>query len=554
MPPPIRAWLAAILFLVLAARPGSAADERQSRLDAAIDELLARARSGVTQPCPAEGDRLARILCENTLRVGVRGDYPHFATVTAGHRAGYEIDLASRIAARLGVRVRFIPVSPATRLPSLGEDRADLVIATMGHTVDRDGQADFIRPHYYASETVLVGPKAVRASGWTDFAGATVCVTVGNNSNTALVERNARLLLFDTPNHLLDQLLRGTCTFVAQDDSFFAAAFAQAEFAARYDVKLAFGTLPWGMAVAKDSDSRGLARLLALLSAAYHRDGVFIALAEANQVDTGFLRQQQAVWRRPECDRPEGTVAAPCLLPPLDNRPVRLAWAPEVERLEAWLQATLGLRVSLPMFKTEVAFGLFRAGLFYTLLLVFGAIACTAAVAFGFGAVLWAGPRPAAAAVRWLALFFRSSPIVLLLFLGFTLATTVAQFSLASALVVSIITLGLFNGSYGAQAVADVRAALVRERSGAAPPFRLLASRAATPLTGFLINASKGSAAASMIGTPELVSATTDISSFSSEQVTLYVVLLLLYLAVVLLVIGLCDLARRLLRRLEAAG
>ena len=550
----IRAWFAAVLLVLALAHSSSAGTETPSDLDATISALLARATAESTAACDDTADRLSRILCAKTLRVGVRGDYSHFAASVDGRYHGYEIDLATRIAQRLSVAVRFVRVSPVTRLPALGDDKVDLVIATMGHTVDRDGQTLFIRPHYYASKTVIVGPKAVKAASWAEFAGATVCVTVGNNSNTEFVEHNVRLLLFDTPNRLQEQLQQGHCTFVAQDDSFFAAAFAQPEFAVRYEVKLAFRTLPWGMAVGQGRASENFARFISLLSATYHRDGVFITLAEANHVDTNFLQKEQAVWRRPECDRPAGIVAATCVLPPLDNRPVRLLLASDVERLEDWVNATLGLRISLPMFKTVVAFKLFQAGVVYTLLLVFGAIACTVVVAFGFGAMLWAGPRPIAITIRWLALFFRSSPIVLLLFVGFTVATAIAQFSLTSALIVSIVTLGLFNGSYGAQAVADVRTALVEERDGVPPPFRLLASRAAAPLTGFLINASKGSAAASMIGTPELVSATTDISSFSSERLSLYVVLLLLYLAVVLLVIGLCNIARRLLRRVEAEG
>lgn len=554
--PRLRARLPALLYaLFLAlALAGRLAAQETAGLDRAIDTLLAQARTKVAQPCPNTGERLVRVMCDNVLRVGVRGDYANFAAAKASRYSGYEIDLASRIAQRLGVAVQFVQVTPASRLPLLGEDKVDLVIATMGHTMDRDGQATFIRPHYYASQTVLIGPKGIQAADWRDLIGATVCATVGNSSNTVLVEHTIKLLLFDAPNRLLEQLQRSTCTFVAQDDSFFAAAFARPDFAARYDVKLAFGTLPWGLAVGRQSETRSLARLLSLLSAAYHRDGVFIGLAEANNVATRFLQQQQAVWRRPDCDRPQGVVAATCVLPPLDNRPARFSLAADTEQLEAWVRTATGFPLSLPMFKTVVAFDLFCNGLLYTVLLVFGGIVCTVAVAFGFGAVLWSGPRPAAAVVRWVALFFRSSPIVLLLFVGFTAATALVQFSLATALIVAIITLGLFNGSYGAQAVADARAALVRERGGVAPPFRLLASRVATPLTGFVINASKGSAVSSMIGTPELVSATTDISSFSSERLTLYVVLLLLYLAMVLLVILLCTLVRRALHRAEAVG
>src|SRR4051795_7024929 len=99
----IRAWLAAVLLVLVLVPPGVAGAEGRSGLDAATTALLARARAGVTQPCPDAGDRLDRILCANTLRVGVRGDYSHFATFAEGHYSGYEIDLASRIAQQLRV-------------------------------------------------------------------------------------------------------------------------------------------------------------------------------------------------------------------------------------------------------------------------------------------------------------------------------------------------------------------------------------------------------------------------------------------------------------------
>lgn len=483
--------------------------------------------------------------------MGVREDYPQFGLLRGGERSGYEIEIARKLAGRLGVALDFVPVTPATRISALSENKADLVIATMGHTVERDGQARFIRPHYYASETVILGPRAVPVAGWESLAGATVCVTLGNNSNTILVSHNVRLLLFDTPLHLLDQLKNGVCPLVAQDDSFFAASLADPGFAARFDVKLGFATLPWGMAVGEDGTAR-LARVLSLLSQTWHRDGVFLALAEANHIRTDFPRQQQAVWRRPECDRPAAEVEAACVLPPLSNTLVRLPVAGQVEALEAWLHARFGLRISLPMFKTVVGFELFESGLAVTIVLVAGAMACTAAFAFGLAAIMRSRYRAAAFVVRWLALGFRSSPIVLLLFVGFTAATAVAHYSLDLALLVSVLVLGLFNGSYAAQSIADVHAELVRER-GTPPSFPLLASRTATPITGFLINASKGSAAASMIGAPELVSAMTDISSFSAERITVYSLLLALYLLIIGGAILLCHLLQRVLHRLEPA-
>ena len=57
----------------------------------------------------------------------------------------------------------------ATRIAALVEGEADLVVATMGHNTQRDAQARFIRPHYYRSETIIVGPRDTMVRDWNDL-------------------------------------------------------------------------------------------------------------------------------------------------------------------------------------------------------------------------------------------------------------------------------------------------------------------------------------------------------------------------------------------------
>ena len=64
--------------------------------------------------------------------------------------------------------------------------------------------------------------------------------------------------------------------------------------------------------------------------------------------------------------------------------------------------------------------------------------------------------------------------------------------------------------------------------------------RAAKQIEAFLINAVKGTPIASFIGTPELLNALTDISSFSSERATTYWLLLAFYTVTVMVVVWLC--------------
>ena len=152
-------WLA----LVLGAGLAHAAPESP---DEALARLLGEARASLPGACadPAS-DGLIRILCAGEIRVGVRANYPLFATSEAGERAGYDIDVARAIAARLGVRPVWVPVRAATRIAALAEGEVDLVIATMGHNTQRDAQARFIRPHYYRSETIMVGPRETPVHG-----------------------------------------------------------------------------------------------------------------------------------------------------------------------------------------------------------------------------------------------------------------------------------------------------------------------------------------------------------------------------------------------------
>ena len=79
-----------------------------------------------------------------------------------------------------------------------------------------------------------------------------------------------------------------------------------------------------------------------------------------------------------------------------------------------------------------------------------------------------------------------------------------------------MLVLGLFNGSSGGQAVAESRDAL----RGAGRPAGLRDGlrQARAQLVAFAVNATRGSPSASLIGVPELLSAQTDIASFTSER------------------------------------
>ena len=550
------AWFAlAILTLGL----GMPARAREARApDVALADLLDAARATSQTGCAqASADRLARIFCAGHIRIGVRDYYPLFATRTGDLREGYEVDVARALAAKLGVAVEFSRVNAASRIPLLAEDRIDLVIATMGHNTQRDGQVRFIRPHYYRSETILVGSKALAISGWKDIAGRTVCVTIGNGSNASLVSHGARLLLFDEAGVLPERLKDGTCTLAAQDDSFFAEAFTHRDFAARFATKFGFARVPWGMAVER-TGSENLAHALALISQIFHRDGIFLELARRHRIATGFLEEQRKVWRSPACDTEAGSTDANCVLPALDTalEPTRFAGA--VTAFEDWFSSATGVELSLPMLTTVPAWSLLLSGIGNTLVLVGGALLATMLFALAIGAAMSSPVGP----LRWLAkgvvVVLQSSPIVLTLVVASAIAHAAFPFSAAVALGTAIAALGLANGSNAGQAIAEAMMTLRQERTAGAQAggasFARAVGRSATQIVAFLINAAKGTPIASFIGAPELLSALTDITSFSSGRGTTYTLLLIFYTLVVMLVVAVCRRLQTILEDRQAAA
>ncbi len=536
----MRLRIAVFAFLAVLAS-SAAALAQEERPDAALSRLLEQARTACNQ---SNADRLVKALCSGTIRIGVREYYPLFATREGDKRDGYEVDVAEAIAAKLGLKFEFVRVNAASRIPLLAEDRIDLVIATMGHNTQRDGQVRFIRPHYYQSETTVIGPRTALVASWLDMPGRSVCGTVGNGSNAELVSHDVRLMLFDEAGALPGKLKEGSCQLAAQDDSFFAYYFTDPDFAAAFSHKFGFAQVPWGMAVAR-AGSDQLARALDLVSQIFHRDGVFLQIAQKHRIGTKFLREQNAVWKRLDCDNATGASNQACILPALDADLEPTPFAAKVSTFESWITARTGASILLPMLKTMPAWTLFVGGIVNSLVLIAGALLATLLFAVLLGAAQASRWRLLRWPARALTIVLQSSPVVLTLVIAAALAREVFAFSDVVALGAAIVALGLINGGNAGQAISEAVGTLRLEAARHGTPevhvFRRALSRSSSQLVSFLVNAAKGTPIASFIGAPELLSALTDITSFSTGRVTTYWLLLIFYIVVVMLVVWLCE-------------
>ncbi len=542
----------AFLFVILgwgfrapanAAEPGSQFAEPSL---ATARSILATARAEADGNCQAPSDKLAEILCQKVLNVGLRATYPGFSQRGPdGTFSGLEVDLARMFAEFLGVEMRPVRVTPKTRIPFVVRGQADLSIATTGHDRIRDSQVRFIRPHYFASQTALVGPKSATIRGWDDLIDQTICMPLGASSNLMVSSARVKVLIFETPRQLADALNFERCRFIVHDDSFFWRYRENPEWASRFEIKFTFAPIRWGMFIAPDRSDR-LADILTLLSVAYHIDGTFLRLAEAHRLNPGFLDAERHHWLSPICLGPQGFPAPACLSDPIDSLPdIRTRFARYIDTLEAHLGTVRSDGMDLSALKHQAMFERLMDGVAVSIALVIGATTMTMVCAIGFATLLVSRRRW----LRWPALVLtqigQTTPMPLLMFFGYVLAGGITNYTAPVAVGVSILVLGAYNGCYASRAIAEVRRTAGEEGQDRMRSMGNAIAVSWTQITAFVVNATKGTPAADMIGVPEFVSVLSDLSAYAWDRTPLFVTLLVFYSGLVLAVIFLLSLAEK---------
>jgi len=126
------------------------------------------------------------IVGEQSLRIGVKADQPGLGLrAPDGRFAGFDVDVARYVAAKLGIRpdhITFVPVTSATRETALENGSVDMVFATYSITPERETKVTFGGPYYVAHQDTAVrrGDTAIRNVH--DLKGKRLCAVAGSNS------------------------------------------------------------------------------------------------------------------------------------------------------------------------------------------------------------------------------------------------------------------------------------------------------------------------------------------------------------------------------------
>ena len=153
------------------------------------------------------------IIKKGTIVVGVSTTTPIFGLIgQQGEPEGYDPDVARLLAKYLGVKVDFVSVTGANRIPLLLSGRVDVLICLFGITPERAQQVWYSIPYAYEAAT-LVAPAALKVKTLDDLKGKRVGVPRGAMQDLLLTPiaqpKGFQLQRFDDEATELQALIAG---------------------------------------------------------------------------------------------------------------------------------------------------------------------------------------------------------------------------------------------------------------------------------------------------------------------------------------------------------
>lgn len=140
---------------------------------------LVLVRSGALEPAAKPPTLLADVQARGVLRIAVRPDRPQ-VTTPAGARSGFDVDVATEIGRRLGLRAElsYVPVD------EMLAGRGDWDLALPSSAVE-PGAFATTTPYYHWPIRLIV-PEGSVASEPGDLSGSTICVVTGSSGEAWL--------------------------------------------------------------------------------------------------------------------------------------------------------------------------------------------------------------------------------------------------------------------------------------------------------------------------------------------------------------------------------
>ena len=155
-----------------------------------------------------------QVIKSGVLKVGMSTFVPWAMKDKTGKLIGFEIDVATRLAEDMGVKIEFIPTKWAGIIPALLTGKFDVIIGGMSVRPDRNLKVNFSRPYDFAGQSLVANKKlAAGFADLKDFDRADVVISARLGSTAADAAKkfipNAQKRFFDDEAQVIQEVVNG---------------------------------------------------------------------------------------------------------------------------------------------------------------------------------------------------------------------------------------------------------------------------------------------------------------------------------------------------------
>ncbi|PJG59541.1 transporter substrate-binding domain-containing protein [Aeromonas cavernicola] len=172
----------------------------------------------------AADNLLDQIIERNVLRVGTTGDYKPFSyrKNSEGKFAGFDIEMAQRLADKLGVKIELVPTTWPNLMNDLREQKFDLAMSGVSVTLERQKVAFYSAPYLRDGKTPITLCKnkdRFQTLAQIDQAGVTAIVNPGGTNQKFANENLKRATIKVHPDNvtIFEQIIEGKADLMMTD-------------------------------------------------------------------------------------------------------------------------------------------------------------------------------------------------------------------------------------------------------------------------------------------------------------------------------------------------
>ncbi|GIM46693.1 amino acid ABC transporter substrate-binding protein [Collibacillus ludicampi] len=151
---------------------------------------------------------LEQIRAEGTIRVGTEGTYAPFTFHDKdGKLTGFDVDLMTEVAKRIGVKPQFVETQWDGMFAGLDSKRFDVVANEVGIRPDRQQKYDFSEPYIVSKAVVLVAKDNNTIHSFADLKGKKAAQSLTSNYADIARKNGAEIVGTEGFNQAIDLIL-----------------------------------------------------------------------------------------------------------------------------------------------------------------------------------------------------------------------------------------------------------------------------------------------------------------------------------------------------------